>query len=204
MIGQPLPRPWSLSRKSPSAKISEFANSRLCFGRCCCGSRLLSVMVPLGFAARRVIAELRKPLVEVLERGFALFQKVGDETLLALFDRLFLRKEFFDIICFAFFRHKGMVSLNRQAAHGFSPERLPLSLRLANSLHWNDGTQTPCKPEGSRRAREGTYASGHEPLVGTAFTGTRSAPGGLECVHALPSLCLLDVSSQRKGSPATA
>lgn len=99
-------------------------------GRRC---RLLMV-VPLGLAARRVIAQLGEPVVVVLERSFALFQEFGDEALLALLDCLLLGKEFFDIICFAFFRHKEMVSLNRQAAHGFSPARLPVSLTLANSL----------------------------------------------------------------------
>ena len=74
-------------------------------------------MVPLGLAAVGVITQLGQPVVIVLERGLALFQKLGDEVLFALLYRLLLGKEFFNVICFAFVRHRtDFTVLLRQAA----------------------------------------------------------------------------------------
>lgn len=90
------------------------------------------MVVPLGLAARRVMTELGEPVVKVLERGFALFQKVGDEALFALLYRLLLRKEFFNIIDSAFFRHKEILPFGWYPALGPTKAYRLLSLTFAN------------------------------------------------------------------------
>ncbi len=47
------------------------------------------------------MTELGEPVVKILDRGFALFEKLGDEAFIALLSRLLPGKEFFNVIGFA-------------------------------------------------------------------------------------------------------
>ena len=70
------------------------------------------------------MTELGKPVVKILERSFALFQKVGDEALFALlYYRLLFRQEFLDIIEAAFFRHKKILPSDWHPTQGLSKTR---------------------------------------------------------------------------------
>lgn len=61
----------------------------------------------------RVITELGQFIVECGNRGFFLLQDVGDEGLLTVLDRLFIREQFFYIVGAWVVWHRGLIPLAR-------------------------------------------------------------------------------------------
>jgi hypothetical protein len=51
-----------------------------------------------------LVSQLRQLLVEIPDRGFLLFQQIGDERLLAVLDGLFLSENFLNVGSAALFR----------------------------------------------------------------------------------------------------
>jgi hypothetical protein len=71
------------------------------------GRLLFLVMTPPRFRdAAGVVTELRQLPIEFLYCRFFLLQQVGDESLLAVLKRLFVRQKFLDVIRPVWFRHK--------------------------------------------------------------------------------------------------
>lgn len=64
-----------------------------------------------------VIPELCQLVIEFLHRGFLLLQQIGDEGLLAVLDRFFVREEFLDVGALDVFRQRSILRQIPTSAH---------------------------------------------------------------------------------------